>query len=424
MNNPIVEKLKNQIQDYRTSEYFQEVLSCYYSNNLRSSVVMLYATVTCDIIYKLEQLSSEYGDSGAKQILDELEAQWEANPTSPDWESSLPKKCFVAHKILDVASLSNFESLQKLRHLCAHPAMKGNRELYQPTSEIVLGHIMNMLEEILTRPALMTKDFINVFVEDISSVKDQMVNTDKLKTYIKVRYFGKYTDDSLFYSLFKALWKFVFYLDNADCEENREVNFNALLILAENYEANFLPRFEKDRDAMAKNIKTEDDKYLRLYIKFVNTFPSFYSSLAEDSRLRIETTIGGSEDLKALSVFLSNKPLEHIRHSRPHTRDTILYLSKFLKMNISNAESLDFNIERYGDSKSFDQADWRFDALILPHLKEFTFEQMKRILDYSNNNGQIFGRGRASTSNRTIKNRILQINDSFDFSKYNNFRSL
>jgi hypothetical protein len=31
MNNLIVEKLKGQIQEYRTAEHFKEVLSCYYS---------------------------------------------------------------------------------------------------------------------------------------------------------------------------------------------------------------------------------------------------------------------------------------------------------------------------------------------------------------------------------------------------------
>lgn len=93
MNNPIVEKLKGQIQEYRSAEHFKEVLSCYYSGNLRSAVVMLYATVICDMIYKLERLSSEFNDNRAQQILDEVEAHWEQNPTSPDWETSLPKKC-------------------------------------------------------------------------------------------------------------------------------------------------------------------------------------------------------------------------------------------------------------------------------------------------------------------------------------------
>ena len=424
MNNPIVEKLRTQIQDYRTAEYFKEVLSCYYSGNLRSAVVMLYATVICDMIYKLEQLSSEYEDNGAKQILDEIEQQWENNPTSPDWETALPKKCLTAHKILDTASHSNFESLQKLRHLCAHPAMKGNRELYQPTTEIVLGHIMNMLDEVLTRPALMTKDFIKVFVEDISSVKDQMVNTDKLKMYIKARYFDKYDDVPLFFSLFKALWKFVFYLDNDNCEENREVNFNALMILADCYETQIMSRFEKDCSVAANNIRVEDDKFLRLFIKFVNIYPCFFAALPEDARLKIEATMGGSEDLKSLGIFLSSNPLEHIRNSHPQYRDTLLYLSDYLRANVSTSESLDFNIVHYGDSGSYDQADWRFDNLILPYLKEFTFEQMKRILEYSNNNDQIYARRRADTSNRTIKNRIIQLDEHFDFSAYRIFKSL
>lgn len=53
MNNPIIEKLHSQIQDSRTAEYFSEVLSCYYSGNLRSAIVMLYATVIFRIVFCL-----------------------------------------------------------------------------------------------------------------------------------------------------------------------------------------------------------------------------------------------------------------------------------------------------------------------------------------------------------------------------------
>ena len=63
MNNPIITKLKSQIQDPRTAEYFSEVLSYYYTGNLRSAVVMLYATVICNLVYKLEDLKNIYSDS-------------------------------------------------------------------------------------------------------------------------------------------------------------------------------------------------------------------------------------------------------------------------------------------------------------------------------------------------------------------------
>lgn len=78
MNNPIIEKLQSQIQDSRTAEYFGEVLSCYYSGNLRSAIVMLYSTVICDLVYKLDELKNVYGDNGATQILQELEERQKA----------------------------------------------------------------------------------------------------------------------------------------------------------------------------------------------------------------------------------------------------------------------------------------------------------------------------------------------------------
>lgn len=424
MNNPIVEKLKGQIQEYRSAEHFKEVLSCYYSGNLRSAVVMLYATVICDMIYKLERLSSEFNDNRAQQILDEVEAHWEQNPTSPDWETSLPKKCWDEHKILDAASHSNFEALQKLRHLCAHPAMKGNRELYQPSSEIVLGHIVNMLREILIRPALNAKDFINVFLEDLATVKDQMVTMDNLKRYLKARYFDKYDDVALFYSLFKSLWKLVFHLSNEQCDENREVNFNAMMIMSDEYSPQFLERFDKDSGLFANHIAIENDDFLRLFIKYANIHIEFFEHLPEDGRIRIISSINSSEDLQAFAIFLSSNPLEHIRKSKPQRRNTILYLSDYLRENVSKAEALDFNIEQYGDSGSFDQADWRYDNLISPYLKEFTMKQLKKILQYTNDNGQIYGRRKADMTYRAMKNVVLSKDENFDFTQFRNFRAI
>ena len=132
----------------------------------------------------------------------------------------------------------------------------------------------------------------------------------------------------------------------------------------------------------------------------------------------MEASINGSEDLKALSLFLTTNPVSHIRNSQSQNSDTLLYLSEYLRDNVNIAESLDFNIEQYGASRSFDQADWRFDNLIAPYLKEFTFEQMKKVLIYSNDNGQIYGRRKADTSNRIIKNRILTLDDTFNFKPY------
>lgn len=302
--------------------------------------------------------------------------------------------------------------------------MKGNRELYQPSSEIVLGHIVNMLREILSRPALNSKDFIEVFLDDLTTVKEQMVKLDNLKRYLKARYFDKYDDVALFYSLFKSLWKFVFYLSNEECDENRDINNDVLMIMGDEYGPQLLDRFDKDSSWFANHIATDNDNWLRLYVKYVNIHIEFFEHLPEDGRIRITTSINSSEDMKALSIFLSDNPLDHIRKSSPQRGSTILYLSDYLRDNISQAESLDFNIEQYGHSGSFDQADWRYDNLISPYLKEFTLEQWKHILEYTNNNGQIYGRRKADLTYRTMKNVILSKDGAFDFTPYRNFRAI
>ena len=78
-----IEELKLHIQDIRTKKAMDEVLSCFYSNNLRSTVVMLYVTVVSDLYYKIKDLVDKYNDKGAKKILEYVNKEWEEHKTSP-----------------------------------------------------------------------------------------------------------------------------------------------------------------------------------------------------------------------------------------------------------------------------------------------------------------------------------------------------
>ena len=72
MKLPAIEELRANVQDTRTCEAIDEVLSCFYSNNLRSAIVMLYATVISDIFYKcndlyLEAMEEYFGELDASE---------------------------------------------------------------------------------------------------------------------------------------------------------------------------------------------------------------------------------------------------------------------------------------------------------------------------------------------------------------------
>lgn len=55
------------IYHHKTKAYFKEVMSSYNNKNFRSSVVMLYSVVVCDLIYKLYDLRDIHSDEKAKK---------------------------------------------------------------------------------------------------------------------------------------------------------------------------------------------------------------------------------------------------------------------------------------------------------------------------------------------------------------------
>lgn len=88
----------NHIHDSRSKESMKEVLSCFYSDNLRSAVVMLYATVVSDLYYKITDLVAIYNDTGAEEIKKYVDDEWQFHPKLPTWETEMPKRCREKNK--------------------------------------------------------------------------------------------------------------------------------------------------------------------------------------------------------------------------------------------------------------------------------------------------------------------------------------
>ncbi|WP_257133424.1 hypothetical protein [Bacillus wiedmannii] len=96
-----IQELAGKIHHHKTKEYFEEVLSSFENGNYRSSVVMLYTVVICDLVFKLRDLKEIHNDTKAEKILEDLEVEKEENPVSPVWENQLIEKSFREAKILE-----------------------------------------------------------------------------------------------------------------------------------------------------------------------------------------------------------------------------------------------------------------------------------------------------------------------------------
>lgn len=175
MRIPSIDELMNHIHDARSKECMKEVLSCFYSDNLRSAVVMLYATVVSDLYYKITDLVAIYNDTGAEEIKKYVDDEWHDHPKLPTWETEMPKRCREKNKILTNESYAHFCHLQDERNLCAHPVITRN-DLYRPSFATVQGLIMDMLTGILCKPSFLSKGFIDTFTDDIESASKNFPN--------------------------------------------------------------------------------------------------------------------------------------------------------------------------------------------------------------------------------------------------------
>lgn len=160
-NSVYIDQLVDRIQQARTRDYFSEVIGSYYNGNFRSAIVMLYSVVICDLVYKLVDLRDIYGNDKASKLLEKIEKEQHDNPSSSQWEKTMVDRMYNSHLILmDNPTYAHIAALRDDRNLCAHPALSGSLNLYMPKEANVKSHIVNMLEEVLTKPSFQIKDFV------------------------------------------------------------------------------------------------------------------------------------------------------------------------------------------------------------------------------------------------------------------------
>lgn len=421
MRIPSIDELMNHIHDARSKECMKEVLSCFYSDNLRSAVVMLYATVVSDLYYKILDLVAIYNDAGAKQIKQYVDNEWQCHPKLPTWETEMPKMCWERKKILTNDSYAHFCHLQDERNLCAHPVITRN-DLYRPSFATVQGFIVDMLTGILCKPSFLSKRLIDTFTDDIESASKNFPNEEGLKRYINAKYLEKIDNEGEEYGLFKSLWKFTFKKTDDHSKENRKANLSILTLLLERHQRFVESMIKKDAEYYCASVNIDDSYCIKSFIRFVNVYPSVYSSMTDDFKMKIEQKINAKSNLQAMAFFLSSDPLVHAKKVDSDIETNIgLYMYDYLKQNAGDADARDFVIEVYGNANSYDAADDYFDNLIESILGDMSEEQLVKLIEYSNNNGQIYGRRKFPNSRWLIKNYMSKKNPLFDYSLYVNF---
>jgi len=395
---------------------------------------MLYSIAIADLIYKLQDLKEIYNDTKAEGILNEINTLQSNNPNSPDWESKLIELVKERTNLLEPADYLNLNTLQKHRHLCAHPVLTQNYELYKPNKETARAHIRNCLEGILTKPPILSRAVFDDFVNDLAAIKGIIFNDNDLKKHIKSKYLDKLNWNAE-QQVFKSLWKITFKIDNPICDENRDINLKALLLFIDRNYRDYISLLSSEVDYYSDF----NEKYLLHVINLLNNYPEIYSTLNESAQILIKNKINLDLDLATYAWFLTGDVRKHIKKTIKRrskifsdenkyeniwiTTQSILQLYETaLQSGFSNDANM-FLIEMFGYSLNYDNADTRYESLIKPYLETFSKEELKALVKNINDNSQIYDRRNAYSSNWHIKQFVDKAYDNdFDYDKYMNFK--
>jgi hypothetical protein len=412
------------IFDARTRSYFEEVTKSYSNGCYRSSLVMLWTVVVCDLVYKLQNLRDLYTDVGAGKLLADVEVKRATNPNSGDWESYLLDEVLKRTKILETAEYAQLQHLQKLRHLCAHPVLTAADMLFHPTKDTARAQIRAALEGLLLKPPLFSKRIIQTLIEDIAANRALLISPEKVKAYIEARYLPN-MPRAIELELFRTLWKFCFKLNNSDAQANRSINTVTLAILYGRNPTNIRNMIDADRPTFS-NIGP-DAEPLDCLVGFLGSHQELHASLDTSAHILIDGRITADINNRVRARFKSSDLAAHLSSLLGASATELGKIKESVwtelldeaKTESISAAAHRLGIKAYVESGSYDTADTRFARFIDRILPDLDTSTITELLQGIEANQQTYGRSRASLDHPRLK--AAADNLSVDTTPYTSF---
>lgn len=427
----IEEELENVINK-NTKKYLGEVVSSYNSGNYRAAVVVLYTTVIYDLLQKLVALKEIYNDKNAEKILDDITEQQKKNPKSPEWEGSLIERIYKETKLISAVEKEELLYLKSERNYAAHPIirfddMNEQLELKVITKETARDLIRKAFEIVFLKDAILARDVLNNFLQDLKEFYARS-KTDGLENFLKTKYFNRMTPERKD-QLFKSLWKFVFLLDNEECNKDRESSYLGLVYLYNEDKKHYMDIVRNNEDSYLNKLELETidgwegksykeidqidiwffNKTSRIlhFVKFLEYAPEMYRNLNDHAKNIVKQSIEHmymKEDvvenvlyrtadqnadafkeqvrLKAKAVFMSDDIVQHFAMihkmitNNKNTRKEWFEPYRYDVLNVEDLKQMYRQSEQRGCTEQF------IEFLIRYCTRADTFNQALQMFEY------------------------------------------
>ena len=362
------------VRDRESQRLIGEAIAAYRGGALRSALISTWIAVAYDIIAKARELANQ-GEAAPKAFVDELDnAIAEENVRKQQKiEAELLKKANTDFQLMAPHEYNALVRIQEDRNLCAHPAFVVEDELYQPTPELVRGHIVHVMQFLLVHAPLQGKSAIKRFESDMLS--PSFPNTaDDIGTFIRAKYLDR-SKDVLIVNLIKAILAAPFGTDHEKYAGHirtlaltfREIA-NAKTAIYDAEVPNIVSRkFEQVADGVLLNI-----------CPFLENDRRIWGWLPESDQIRIQSLLKtiDVEMLKTHSAFdvFAIEPLGSILLDRYESFDDTTKIS--IIREHPKKEFVQSGMKIYAHAGSFRYAEGLGQSIILPLAPFFRAEDI------------------------------------------------
>jgi hypothetical protein len=165
-----LDDLVTRCADPRSREYIREAVQCYRAGAYRSSIVACWIAVAFDLVDKIREIAAG-GDSAAKNEIERFDRIRQADdlPGALAFEKDLPKMALEKFEFISPIEHVDIARLVQDRNRCAHPSRVSETEVFQPSEELALVHIVNAARSVLWQPATQGKAALNRLIGELQS---------------------------------------------------------------------------------------------------------------------------------------------------------------------------------------------------------------------------------------------------------------
>ena len=383
-----IDVLALSVRDRESRRLIGEAITAYRGGALRSALISTWIAVTYDIIAKARELAGQ-GEAAPKELVQKLEDAIAADDKRKlqKIEADLLTKANDHLQLLAPHEYAALARLQEDRHLCAHPAFVVEDELYQPSPELVRTHIVHALQHLLVHAPLQGKSAIARFDADLVSPSFP-TTAEEIGAFLRARYLDR-AKDVLVINLLKAIISAPFGAEHVKYANRTRTLALALREIAkaktEIYEA-IVPGF------VAEKFERVTDDVLLGICPFLANDSRFWDWLKEPDRIRVRRLLetGDVETLKSCAAFdaFAISQLSEVLLHRFDGFDEKVQISIIAEH--PRKEFVNRGIEIYAEAVSFRYAEHFGQSVILPLAKFFSAEDVERVLEAANENGQIY----------------------------------